>query len=112
MDFWFADCAPCHQLFKQLKKVKEYFKTDSNVVFLNISIDNKEVWQKSLSKFKIEGYHVFTEGKEATHQVISDYQVYGYPTNRLIDKKGTFFIVAPSDNPEELIKQINEALKK
>ena len=112
MDFWFADCAPCHQLFKQLKKVKEYFKPDSNVLFLNISIDNKEVWQKALSKFKIEGYNVFTEGKEATHRVINDYQVYGYPTNRLIDKKGAFFIVAPSDNPEELIKQIKEALKK
>jgi len=111
MDFWFADCAPCHQLFKQLKSVKEYFKADSNVVFLNISIDNKEVWQKTFSKFKIEGYHVFTEGKEATHQVINDYQVYGYPTNRLIDRKGKFFIIVPSDNPEELIKQINEALK-
>ncbi len=111
MDFWFADCPPCHWLFNQLKKTKEYFKSDSNVVFLNISIDNKEVWQKSLLKFNIDGYHVFTEGKEASHSIISDYQVYGYPTNRLIDREGKFFIITPSDNPEELIKQIHEAMK-
>ena len=112
MDFWFADCQPCHQLFKQIKSVKENFKNNSNVVFLNISIDNKEVWQKALYKFNIEGYHVFTEGKEATHPIIGNYQVFGYPTNRLLDREGKFFIVAPSDKAEELIKEINAALKK
>lgn len=112
MDFWFAECAPCQQLFKQLKPVKEYFKNDTTVVFLTISIDNKEVWETSISKFNIDGYHVYTEGKEAAHPIVSDYQVFGYPTNRLLDKEGKFFVVAPSDKPEELIKEINAALKK
>jgi peroxiredoxin len=109
MDFWFAGCPPCIQLFKQLQPVKEHFKNDTRVVFLNISIDKKTIWKNAMENLNIEGYHVYTEDKEASHPMISDFRVYGYPTNRLLDKKGKFFVIAPSHDPEELMKEINAA---
>ena len=59
MDFWFSSCVPCHGLFTTTKPVKEHFKGNKDVVFLIISIDDKNLWKKSLKQFKIPGYHTF-----------------------------------------------------
>ncbi|MCJ0742212.1 TlpA family protein disulfide reductase [Pedobacter montanisoli] len=112
LDFWFKDCVPCHTLFQKLKPVKEYFKNYPEVVFLNVSIDSKQNWLEALQQFDIQGIHVYTQGLGTKHPIISDYKVAAYPTTTLIDKKGRIFMATPSDQPEELITQINAALKK
>jgi peroxiredoxin len=111
MDFWFGACGPCHSLFFTTKSAKEYFKNNDQVVFLTVSVDDKEIWKQSLKKFNIQGYHVYTENRERRHPVINDYRVSGYPTTFLIDKTGNIFMAAPSGNPDELKAQITEALK-
>ncbi len=111
IDFWYAACGPCHLLFETLKPVKKYFSSDSNVVFLYISIDQHDAWKKSLIKYDIKGYHAFTENKEREHPIISAYKVGGYPTTYLIDKNGKIFNANPPNISNELQKQIEEALK-
>lgn len=111
MDFWFGGCAPCHSLFAQIKPVKEYFRQNENVVFLTISIDDRNVWKDALKKFKIPGYHAYTENKERAHPIISDYKIQGYPTTFLIDKNGNIFLARPATDPTELQNQIQEALQ-
>ena len=110
MDFWFAACVPCHVLFEGTKSVKEHFKGNENVVFLNISIDDRNTWEKALEKFRIDGYHVFTQNKGENHDIIKMYKVAGYPSTCIIDKKGNMFAATPSTLPDELLKQIEEAL--
>lgn len=110
MDFWFAACGPCHALFGLLKPVKEHFKGNNNVVFLTISVDDKDVWKKALAKYSLVGYQVFTQNKGREHSIISDYKVAAYPTTYLIGANGKFFKVRPSNNPDELTKQIEDAL--
>lgn len=111
LDFWFGACAPCHALFGNIKPVKEHFKGNEEVVFLTVSVDDKETWKQSLKKFNIPGYHVYTEDRERRHPVIAAYRVSGYPTTFLIDKQGNIFIAGPSGMPDVLTAQINEALK-
>lgn len=110
MDFWFASCAPCHALFKKIKPVKEYFKSSNDVIFLTISVDDSETWKKALTRFNIDGYHAFTGNKFKDHSVIKAYNVSSYPTTVLIDKKGNVFNIAPSENPDDLKKEIEAAL--
>lgn len=110
IDFWFADCPPCHALFKKTQTVKDYFENNKDVVFLTVSIDEKNIWLKSIDKFKLHGYHVYTEGQGSQHPMIQNYKVFDYPTTRLIDRAGKFFAIAPSENPEELKNQISQAL--
>lgn len=111
MDFWFGACVPCHSLFTQIKPVKEHYKQNKDVVFLAISIDDRNLWKDALKKFKIPGYHAYTENKERAHAVIKDYKVQEYPTTFLIDKNGNIFLARPSTDPDELKIQIEEALK-
>ena len=109
MDFWYGACGPCHALFQTIKPVKEYFSAAGDVVFLCVSIDPKDVWESALRKYKIQGYHVFTENKENDHPVIKSYKVAGYPTTIIIDRNGKIFMANPSNDPAELQKEIEAA---
>lgn len=110
LDFWFGACGPCHVLFSQTKPVKEYFEGNDRVIFLTVSVDDQEVWKKSLATFKIVGYHAFTQNKGRDHAMIRDYQVEGYPTTCLIGPDGKVAVPKPSQQPDVLIAQIKNIL--
>lgn len=111
IDFWYATCGPCHALFKQISPAKEHFKNNDNIIFLYISIDSKKQWKDALLKYKIPGYHVFTENKGQEHQVIKDYRVKAYPTTFLIDRNGKIAFANPSRDPSQLIREIENTLQ-
>lgn len=110
IDFWYGECGPCHALFQTIKPVKKHFSENEDVVFLCVSIDSKDMWEASLKKYKIDGYHVFTEGMKSNHPIIKAYKVSGYPTACLIDREGKIYMANPSNNPDELLKQIETAV--
>jgi cytochrome oxidase Cu insertion factor (SCO1/SenC/PrrC family) len=110
LDFWYAACGPCHALFETLEPLKKDYSKGKDVVFLTVSIDRREVWEKALKKYSIDGYHVFTENREGSHPIIKAYKVAGYPSTYLIDRNGKIFLANPSKNPEQLNKEIAEAL--
>lgn len=110
LDFWFASCGPCHLLFKSIHPVKEKYQSDDRVVFLTISVDNQDVWKKAITKFGVDGYHVFTEDKLREHPIIKHYNITAYPTTFIIRPDGFFHSVEPSKNPEILMKQIEESI--
>ncbi|MFN8291891.1 MAG: redoxin domain-containing protein [Chitinophagaceae bacterium] len=111
MDFWFAACTPCHKLFEETKEAKKYFTPDSNVVWLMVSIDSRDIWENAVKKFNIQGYHVFTENKLRDHPVIKAYNVTEYPTTYLIDRNGRILNINPPHDSDELIKEIEMALR-
>lgn len=111
LDFWYRGCVPCIAFFNSVKPLKEEFN-NSNVVFLNISIDSKETWLKAVEKLNIGGVHSYTEGKKAAHPIINAYQVSGYPTVCILDKQGRFFNASPPvGNMIEFRNQVKIALE-
>ncbi|MBS1512784.1 MAG: TlpA family protein disulfide reductase [Bacteroidetes bacterium] len=111
LDFWFAACTPCHKLFEETKPAREYFKLDSNIVFLIVSIDSRDVWEKAINKFNIEGYHVYTENKFREHPITKSYGVTEYPTTFLIGRDGEILSINPPHNSDELKSEIDKALQ-
>ena len=111
MDFWFAACTPCHKLFEETKAAKKYFNLDSNVVWLTVSIDSRDIWENALKKFNIQGYHVFTENKFKDHPIIKSYNVTEYPTTYLIDRNGVILNINSPHNSDGLKKEIETALR-
>ncbi|RYG29194.1 MAG: TlpA family protein disulfide reductase, partial [Chitinophagaceae bacterium] len=89
MDFWASWCGPCKGEMPHAKKIKERFKDRDDVVFLYVSIDDKEeAWKKGIQSMDISGMHTRTPGWGG--EIAKLYQIGSVPAYFLIDKKGNF----------------------
>jgi thiol-disulfide isomerase/thioredoxin len=111
LDFWASWCGPCRGEMPHAKKIKEQFKDRNDVVFLYVSIDDKEeAWKKGITAMDISGIHTRTPGWSG--EIAKLYQVQSVPAYFLIDKKGNF-VTKKTPRPsqtEELIKLIKDQL--
>lgn len=104
IDYWFTGCAGCVQTAKTIQKAEDYFKEDTNIIFLKVSIDKEEsTWQQSIKKGKYtsqSGIHLFTQGKQENHPFIIQMDVTSYPTLQFIDPFGQ--TLSPDKQPSSL----------
>jgi thiol-disulfide isomerase/thioredoxin len=111
LDFWASWCGPCRGEMPHAKKIKEQFKDRNDVVFLYVSIDDKEdAWKKGITAMDISGVHTRTPGWGG--EIAKLYQIQSVPAYFLIDKKGNF-VTKKTPRPsqtEELIKLIKDQL--
>ena len=111
MDFWASWCGPCKGEMPYAKQLKEYFKDNKDVVFLYVSIDEKEeAWKRGITAMDISGIHARTPGWAG--EISALYKISSVPSYFLIDKKGNFVLKKtprPSQS-EELKKEIEKLL--
>jgi thiol-disulfide isomerase/thioredoxin len=112
IDFWASWCKPCLIDMPFTNKIKEHFKANPNIVFLNISIDEDEnSWKNAINKYHITGENLLVDKK-----VIEDYKATVVPTYYVIGKDGNVdnnTIPHPSEeNGLSLIKFLEEKLEK
>jgi peroxiredoxin len=116
IDFWFTGCSGCLKQAPFLSKVEEKFKSQNNIVFLNISIDtDKKVWKNSVKKGMYSskgGISLNIQSNES--DVLTKYNVSSYPTLILIDPNGKIFSSPPpvqhDEDVNKLINQIQELM--
>lgn len=118
IDFWYTGCLSCSKFYTaHLSKVESHYKEDQNFVFLSISSD-KDVrnWLKSIDGGLYTSKHtlnLYTNGQGSNHPILSEYGVYGYPSQVLIDRSGKIIQRANLYVPyEKLIPIINSVLNK
>jgi thiol-disulfide isomerase/thioredoxin len=118
IDFWFTGCKPCKAFYQEnLSKIEEEFKTDSNVVFITISVDRDRA--KWIESVKSESYtsprviNLYTGGMATSHPVIEAYKVSGYPRPILIDRTGKIYASSGRNlrNKEGIRTAILQALR-
>lgn len=100
VNFWYTGCESCKQTAKDLKNLQEKYKRDTNVLFLNVSVDpDKQLWKKSIEegKYVAGGIQLYTGGKGKEHEMVKDFNVTSYPTVRAYNQKG--YIVFDSKEP-------------
>jgi len=111
MDFWASWCGPCKGEMPYAKKIKEHFKDNENVVFLYVSIDDKEdAWKRGIDNLSISGMHTRTPGWSG--EIAQLYKIQSVPSYFLIDKKGNF-VVPKTPRPsqtDEVIRLIEGLL--
>jgi len=83
VNFWFTTCPPCKAERPYLNKIVDDYKSDSNVVFIAIALDQKEQLELYLKEYEFK-YNVIPAGKK----IADSYDIKGYPTQVIVDKEG------------------------
>jgi thiol-disulfide isomerase/thioredoxin len=101
IDFWASWCGPCREQIPHLKKLYEQYKgNDFEVIAISIDKDKKQ-WLKALHAENLSWINV-NENKHWYGAIVKRYNVYGIPSNFLINPEGKIF--AKDISVEELEK--------
>ncbi len=91
VDFWFTTCPPCIKEIEYARALKSFFQADTNIVFLNICIENiekKEDWKTMLKNKQINGINLFyARNRPQQLNLVRLYGVDDYPTYLLVNTK-------------------------
>ncbi|MBK7561559.1 MAG: TlpA family protein disulfide reductase [Chitinophagaceae bacterium] len=83
INFWFTTCPPCKAERPYLNQIVDDYKTDPNVVFIAVALDQKEQLSPYLKEHEFK-YTVLPDGKK----IADSYGIPGYPTQLIVDKEG------------------------
>jgi Thiol-disulfide isomerase and thioredoxins len=100
LDFWFKGCKPCMDLAKAMIPIKEKYKDDTNVVFININVDeDKTKWISALSNGIYSSakneFNLYTNGYGIYHPFIKYYNFFGFPHQIVVDREGKVAVIDP-----------------
>ena len=102
VDVWATWCVPCLQELPHLKKLKDAYRNNKNIVFMGVSLDrpqDKEKWKKMVGDKNMEGPQFLAEG-ELKSDIAKGYQIRAIPTFLLISRDGKI-ISSQAPRPSE-----------
>lgn len=116
INFWYSGCENCKAVVPALSKLQTEFKNDTNVLFLNVSLDvDKNQWLKHKNagiyapKY---GVQLFTGGLGKKHEMIKDFDVDVCPKLRYIDGAGKMVVIRPElDLSKDSGKALNDHIR-
>jgi thiol-disulfide isomerase/thioredoxin len=92
VDCWFTLCPPCLKEIPYSKALQTFFEKDTNVVFLNICIENierKDAWKTLVKEKSLKGVNVFyARNRPQKINLLRQLKIYDYPTYFIINKEG------------------------
>jgi thiol-disulfide isomerase/thioredoxin len=116
IDFWFTGCAACRVYHQEvLSKAEDNLANNPEIVFMTISIDLKDTWQKTIKTGNYtsdKAVNLYTAGLGWRHPMITHYNITGYPRPLVIGKNGKIYNTNSKElrNLAGLTKVLTEAL--
>jgi thiol-disulfide isomerase/thioredoxin len=114
IDLWATWCIYCIKEFPALKKLEEEYSSNSDLIFLSVSVDaskDKQKWVDFVKKENLKGIQLFA-GDAADSALRKPYNVTGIPRFILIGKDGNIILNdAPRPSSNEIKTVLDVALK-
>jgi thiol-disulfide isomerase/thioredoxin len=112
IDVWATWCGPCLRELPALEKLQEENKSNNDITFVSISIDqDKAAWEKMVRAKNMKGVQLFAEGDWAS-SLVSDYRISGIPRFIVIGKDGKIIDAnAPRPSSKEIAGLLDNASK-
>jgi thiol-disulfide isomerase/thioredoxin len=114
IDLWATWCVYCIKEFPALKKLEEEYSSNSDLIFLSVSVDaskDKQKWADFVRKENLKGIQLFA-GDAADSALMKPYNVTGIPRFILIGKDGNIILKnAPRPSSNEIKTVLDAALK-
>jgi thiol-disulfide isomerase/thioredoxin len=109
IEMWATWCVPCLEEIPYLDKLKNHYKSNQNIVFISLSVDNDQSkWEKKVSSFISKENQWIIDGLK-----LNDYQISGYPTSIIINKDFTIqSLHGPRPSSSQTMKILDEVLSK
>lgn len=87
VDLWATWCGPCLAALDEIKDVKEKFKNNEDVVFINITNEtsNQVFWNKMAGQIDAEHYYLYNNQVD---EMFNEHQIESLPSYLLYDKTG------------------------
>ncbi|HEY0067200.1 MAG TPA: TlpA disulfide reductase family protein [Flavisolibacter sp.] len=108
LNFWFVDCRPCRLEIPDLNELVDSFKTNDQVIFAAIALDDRTTLENFL-KLTPFHYRIVDNGRF----IADGYRVRSYPTHVVIDQEGKVYFHTTglaSNTVYWVRKSINELL--
>lgn len=117
VDFWFTACPPCIKQIPYARQLHHYFSADTNIVFLNICIENadrRQVWKNMVNNKAIQGINVFyARNRPQKVNLLRYFNIVDYPTYLLLNNLKVLGFKAPAPSEKGLVQwAIYKALQK
>ena len=104
IDVWATWCHSCLANMHKFTGMKYWFRKESDVCFITVSIDrsdDKELWLEAIGKNNMQGMLNLFPDCEVQSQFESDFQISGVPRYIIIGKKGEIVSAhAPTPGPD------------
>jgi thiol-disulfide isomerase/thioredoxin len=114
VDLWATWCVYCIKEFPALKQLEEAYSSNSDLIFLSVSVDaskDKQKWADFVRKEDLKGIQLFA-GDAANSALMKPYHVTGIPRFILIGKDGNLILGnAPRPSSDEIRTVLDAALK-
>ena len=86
LNFWFINCPPCRMEIPDLNELVVEYKSNENVIFVGIALDDKAALKNFLKTSPFD-YAIIDNGRF----LADSYGVKSYPTHAIIDTKGKVY---------------------
>lgn len=108
VDCWFTTCPPCTKEIPYSLALQQYFAADTNIIFLNICIENierKQAWRDMIKARGLKGINVFyARNQPQTVNLLRRLGVDDFPTYLLVQNGKIIGYKAPAPSQKGFVQ--------